>query len=167
MYFESIHPFEDGNGRIGRAIAEFTLVQVLGLPISISLSTIIEKNRKLYYKQLQIAQRSLDITEWVNYFSNTILQAQKHTRELVEFTLKKTRFFDQYKSLLNERQLKVVNKMLEQGPLEFSGGMTARKYISITKTSKASATRDLQHLNEIGAFIAEGAGRSVRYRCNI
>lgn len=164
LHFESIHPFEDGNGRIGRALAEFALSQTLNAPVLLSLSKTIEKNRKLYYEQLKYAQRNLDITGWVEYFSEIILEAQKDSKGLVEFTLKKAKFFDEHKSQLNERQLKVINRMLEEGTVGFSGGMTAKKYMSIAKTSKATATRDLQQLNEIGVFVLEGAGRSVRYQ---
>ncbi|HTN19695.1 MAG TPA: DUF4172 domain-containing protein [Pelobium sp.] len=164
LYFESIHPFEDGNGRIGRALAEFALSQALNAPVLLSLSKTIEQNRKFYYEHLKSAQRSLDITDWVNYFSQIILEAQKDSKELVQFTLKKAKFFDRYRPQLNERQLKVINRMLEEGKAGFTGGMTAKKYIVIAKTSKATATRDLQQLNEIGVFSLEGAGRSVRYQ---
>lgn len=92
LHFESIHPFEDGNGRIGRALAEFALSQTLNAPVLLSLSKTIEKNRKLYYEQLKSAQRSLDITEWVNYFSKVILESQRDAKELVQFTLKKAKF---------------------------------------------------------------------------
>ena len=164
LYFESIHPFEDGNGRIGRALAEFSLSQSLDSPVLLSLSKTIERNRKLYYEQLKAAQRSLDITEWVNYFSKIILEAQRDSKKLVQFTLLKVKFFDRFKGQLNERQLKAVNRILENGTDGFAGGMTAKKYMAITKTSKATATRDLQHLNELGAFAVEGAGRAVRYQ---
>lgn len=164
LHFESIHPFEDGNGRIGRALAEFALCQTLNAPVLLSLSKNIEKNRKLYYEQLKAAQRSLDITDWINYFSGIILEAQKDSKELVQFTLKKAKFFDRFNNKLNERQLKVINRILENGIEGFEGGMTAKKYTTITKTSKATATRDLQHLNELGIFAVEGAGRSVKYQ---
>ena len=85
---------------------------------------------------------------------------------MVQFTLKKAHFFDRYKYQLNERQLKAINKMLEKGPDGFEGGMTAKKYISINKTSKATATRDLQQLHSMGLFIEQGAGRSVSYQLN-
>lgn len=164
LYFESIHPFEDGNGRIGRALAEFSLSQALNRPVLLSLSKTIEKDKKSYYDQLKIAQRGLDITEWVNYFSQVILDAQKDAKELVQFTLKKTKFFDRYKDRLNARQIKVLNRMLENGTTSFEGGMTAKKYMAITKASKATATRDLQLLYQLGVFIQEGAGRTVRYK---
>jgi Fic family protein len=167
LYFESIHPFEDGNGRIGRAIAEKALSQSLGRPVMLSLSKAIEKNKADYYAALKEAQRSLEITAWINYFAGVILDAQRDARRMVQFTLKKAHFFDRHKNQLNERQLKAVNKMLEKGTEGFEGGMTAQKYIRITRTSKATATRDLQQLQEIGVFIQEGAGRSVRYQLNL
>jgi Fic family protein len=164
LYFESIHPFEDGNGRIGRAIAEKALSQTLGRPVVLSLSKTIESNKKLYYKSLEQAQRSNDITPWIEYFVQTILDAQIDSEIQVEFTLKKVKFFDRFKDRLNDRQLLVIQRMLEEGQTGFEGGMNARKYIGITKTSKATATRDIQHLVEIGAFLAlPGRGRSSSY----
>lgn len=163
LYFESIHPFEDGNGRIGRAVAEKALSQSMARPVMLSLSKIIEHDKIAYYKALKEAQRSLEITDWVNYFASVILAAQRDAKEMVGFTLKKTLFFDRYKAQLNERQFKAINKMLEKGLEGFEGGMTAKKYMSITKTSKATATRDLQELQEMRILTQEGAGRSVRY----
>lgn len=163
LYFESIHPFEDGNGRIGRALAEFTLSEGLQSSTILSMSKIIEQDKKQYYDQLKFAQRSLDITDWINYFTQLILDAQKDAKELIHFTLKKAKFFDQHANQLNERQLKIIQRMLENGTAGFEGGMTAKKYVAITKTSKATATRDLQELYEIGVFIQQGAGRSVKY----
>jgi len=167
LYFESIHPFEDGNGRIGRAIAEKALSQSLGRPVMLSLSKTIEKDKTSYYNALKEAQRTLEITNWINYFAKVILDAQIDAKEMVLFTLKKAQFFDRFKDQLNERQLKVVNKMMEKGIEGFEGGMTAKKYISINKTSKATATRDLQQLQAMGVFIQEGAGRSVSYQLNL
>src|SRR5690554_1499896 len=77
--------------------------------------------------------------------------------------VRKAKFFDRLKPLLNERQIKAINRMLENGPVGFEGGMTAKKYMAITKTSKATATRDMQHLLELGVFNQIGSGRSVRY----
>ena len=164
LYFESIHPFEDGNGRIGRAIAEKCLSQSLGIPILFSISTIIEKNRKQYYDALKNAQSSLEISDWIAYFSDVILQAQVEAAQIVKFSLYKTIFFDIYKTELNERELKAINKMFDAGVDGFEGGMTAKKYMSITHASKATATRDLQHLTEIGAFVTQGSGRNVHYQ---
>jgi len=144
LYFESIHPFEDGNGRMGRAISEKALSQNIGRPILFSLSHTIEGNKKSYYTAIEKAQRSNEVTEWIQYFINTLIEAQKHGESQIIFILRKARFFDKHKAHLNDRQLKVIRKMLEYGPEGFKGGMNARKYIGITRTSKATATRDLQ-----------------------
>jgi Fic family protein len=169
LYFETIHPFEDGNGRIGRAIAEKALAQGTGRPVLMSLSHTIEANKKAYYDALENSQRSNEITGWIDYFVKTTLAAQNEAEEQIDFTLKKVKFFDRFKDKLNERQLKVVKRMLEEGPKGFAGGMNASKYGSITKISKATATRDLQALLEIGALIpfGEGGGRSTKYTVNL
>src|SRR5690606_19910000 len=163
LYFESIHPFEDGNGRIGRALAEYTISNTLQSPVLLSLSKTIEKNKKQYYNALKQGQSGLEITEWVGYFAEVILEAQIDAKQVIEFTVRKAKFFDRLKPLFNERQTKAINRMLENGPDGFEGGMTAKKYMAITKTSKATATRDMQHLLELGVFNQIGAGRSVRY----
>ncbi|MDE3234556.1 MAG: Fic family protein [Bacteroidota bacterium] len=169
LYFETIHPFEDGNGRIGRAIAEKALSQSIGRPVMLSLSRTIEANKKNYYLSLEKAQRSNEISSWVEYFVKTVLDAQTEAELQIDFTLRKVKFFDKYKDTLNERQLTVIKRMLEEGPQGFEGGMNARKYIGITKTSKATATRDMQQLMEVGAFIPAGigGGRSTSYHVNI
>lgn len=167
LYFESIHPFEDGNGRVGRALAEKALSQSLGFPVQLSLSLAIEADRNAYYTALKNAQRSLEVTDWLIYFAQVILEAQRNAKEVVQFTLKKSKFFELHKDNLNESQLKVINKMLDQGTAGFEGGITAKKYMGITSVSKATATRHLQHLAEIGALIQTGAGRTVRYELNL
>lgn len=163
LYFESIHPFKDGNGRIGRAISEKALSQFMRRPVLLSLSKTIENNKKDYYDELQRAQRKNEITPWITYFINTTITAQKDAESLVAFTLKKTKFFDRFKSKLNERQLKALKRMFESGPEGFEGGMNARKYVSLNRTSKATATRDLQDLYEKGILVKEGGGRSTSY----
>lgn len=167
LYFESIHPFEDGNGRIGRAISEKALSQNVGRPILLSLSQTIEADKKSYYQALEHSQRSNHVTPWIDYFIEVVLKAQKEAETQVQFVLKKARFFDRHEAHLNERQLKVVRKMLEYGPDGFEGGINARKYVSITNTSKATATRDLQDLRDKGILIPIGEGRSTRYRIQI
>lgn len=167
LYFETIHPFEDGNGRIGRAIAEKALSQTIGRPVLLSLSKTIEADKQSYYKALEQAQKSNEITPWIKYFVNVILQSQEQAISLVNFILKKSNFFDRYKQLLNERQIKVVRKMMDAGLEGFEGGMSAKKYISITKVSKATATRDLQNLLELEVLILEGGGRSTHYILNM
>ncbi|WP_312407894.1 Fic family protein [Rhizobium sp.] len=163
LYFESIHPFEDGNGRIGRALAEKSLAQNIGQPSLISLAFTIEKNRKAYYSELERHQRTLDITEWVIFFSETILDAQRVTLERVDFFIKKTKFYDRFRGKLNERQEKVIARIFKEGTAGFKGGLSAENYISITGTSRATATRDLQHLVEIGALTRTGERRHTRY----
>ena len=104
LYFESIHPFEDGNGRLGRCISEKALSQYVNRPILMSLSRGIEADKKAYYYQLEKAQKSNNITEWISYFVETVLVAQEQTTREVAFTLKKARFFDRFNEQMNERQ---------------------------------------------------------------
>jgi Fic family protein len=167
LYFESIHPFEDGNGRIGRAISEKALAQGLGRPVLLSLSQTIETGKKAYYDALEKAQKSNKITDWIIYFVNTVLDAQNQAEAQVEFILLKTKFFDRFKDQFNDRQVKVIKRMLQEGPEGFSGDMTAKKYVSLTGVSKATATRDLQYLAQIGAFAQTGSGRNVRYEVKL
>jgi Fic family protein len=169
LYFETIHPFEDGNGRIGRAIAEKALSQTIGRPVMLSLSRTIEAKKNVYYDALEKAQHSNEITPWLEYFVRTTLDAQTEAEKQIEFTLKKTRFFDRFKDQFNDRQLTVIRRMLEEGAKGFEGGMNARKYTGITKTSKATATRDMQQLLESGAFALAGnaGGRSTSYQLNM
>jgi Fic family protein len=167
LYFESIHPFEDGNGRIGRAIAEKCLAQSLGKPVLLSLSTTIEKNKKQYYDCLKKSQSSLDITEWILFFADISRQAQTEATETVNFSIQKTKYFDRFKQHFSDRQLKTINKMLDAGHKGFEGGMTAKKYTSINSVSKATATRDLQELAQMGALQQVGEGRSVHYQLKI
>ena len=169
LYFETIHPFEDGNGRIGRAIAEKALSQTIGRPVMLSLSRTIEAKKNIYYTSLEKAQRSNEITPWIEYFVKTALDSQIEAETHIDFTLKKTKFFDRFKNDFNERQLIVIKRMLENGNRGFEGGMNAKKYIGITKTSKATATRDMQQLLEVGAFVLAGkaGGRSTSYNINL
>ncbi len=167
LYFESIHPFEDGNGRIGRAIAEKALSQDIKRPILLSLSNTIEANKKDYYNALKIAQRSNEITPWINYFVKIILEAQVQAEQQIEFTLKKARFFEHFDGQFNNRQQKVIQRMLKEGLKGFEGGMNAKKYISIVGISKATATRDLQDLVKRNILIPMGGGRSTSYEINL
>ncbi len=169
LYFESIHPFEDGNGRIGRAIAEKALSQGMGRPALLSLSRTIEANKNGYYTALEEAQQTLNITPWINYFVDVIVEAQQYAEEQIDFVLKKTKFFDRFKSSLTERQLKVIKRMLEEGPKGFDGGINASKYSSLTKVAKATATRDLQDLLQKNILMpfGTGGGRSTSYQLNL
>ena len=167
LYFESIHPFEDGNGRIGRALIEKCLSESLGRPIMMSISQTIEQNKNKYYDELKKAQTSLEINSWLLYFSQLLIDAQKNALEILSFSVCKTQFFDKYKQIMNERQTKAINKMLDAGKNGFEGGMTAKKYVAITKTTKATATRDLQELVENEILQQNLAGRSTNYSLNL
>ncbi|MBP7478379.1 MAG: Fic family protein [Chitinophagales bacterium] len=167
LYFEVIHPYEDGNGRIGRALVEKALSQRAGEPSLNSFSKMIEMNKKKYYSSLQKCNTALDATEWLVFFSEMVLNAQNYTIEMVQFLIAKTKFFYKYKSTLNERQEKVVLRMFEEGIEGFKGGLSAENYISITSTSPATATRDLQELVQWGAFIKRGAFKHSRYAINL
>lgn len=167
LYFESIHPFEDGNGRIGRALSEKALSQGLGRPALLSLSRTIEANRRDYYDALKEGQQSNEVTPWVTWFIRTVLEAQTQAEEQIEFTMKKTRLFDRWKDQLNERQVQALRRMLDEGPTGFEGGMSAKKYMTITGASKATATRDLQDLSEKGIFVPTGGGRSTHYQIDL
>ncbi|MFV0346458.1 MAG: Fic family protein [Bacteroidales bacterium] len=167
LYFESIHPFEDGNGRIGRAIAEKCLADSLGQPLVMSLSSTIENKKADYYENLKKAQQTLELTEWIYYFSCVILESQRQAKGDVMFVLKQAKFIDKFKLLLNERQTKVILRMLECGADGFEEGMTAKKYSFITRSSKATATRDLQDLVEKQALVSVGLGRGAHYELTL
>lgn len=167
LYFEGIHPFDDGNGRIGRAIAEKALSQGFGYPVSFGLSHAIEANKKEYYSALHAASKSNEITNWIDYFVRMILAAQINVENQINFILKKSKIFDMFADQLNERQMKVIRRMLQAGSKGFEGGMSARKYMKITGVSKATATRDLQHLYALKIFKQIGGGRSVNYELNM
>ena len=163
LHFESIHPFEDGNGRLGRALAEKSLAQNIGQPSLIALAFAIERNRKAYYAELERHQRRLDIGDWIGWFSEIVLEAQQTTLERIAFFIAKARFYDRFRGRFNERQEKVVARLFREGPAGFRGGLSAENYISITGTSRATATRDLQQLVEIGALTRTGERRHTRY----
>lgn len=163
LYFESIHPFEDGNGRIGRAIAEKALSQGFGYPVILSLSQAIEAQKKTYYTALHAASKSNEVTPWIHYFVNIVLNAQIYVETQIDFIIKKAKFFDTFKDSLNDRQMKAVKRMLKSGVEGFEGGMNAKKYMNITGISKATATRDLQELATMAILKPAGKGRSVRY----
>lgn len=167
LYFETIHPFEDGNGRIGRVIAEKALSQHIGQPALLSISSIIENQRGAYYSALQTAQRNNQCDAWISYFSDVVLRAQDQFIAQVNYSIRKARFFDKHRHQLNERQLKVIGKMLEVEEGDFTGGINAKKYQSIAKVSKATATRDLQDLAAKQILTASGAGRSTGYQVNL
>ena len=107
------------------------------------------------------------MTDWLIYFIDILIQALKETVDVVQFVRKKTEFYYRYNAALNERQRKAINKMFNEGVAGFKGCMTAKKYISINKTTKSTATRDLQELVDINIFVRKGAGRSTSYDLNL
>lgn len=146
LYFVSIHPFEDGNGRIGRALVEKVLAQDAQRPTLISLSECIYEGRRQYYDMLELQNKHNVIDRWLQYFFQVILQAQQRTQEHLDFIIKKTKFFDRYSKGLNARQLKVINRIFKEGIKGFEGGLSAHNYITISQTSASTATRDLADL---------------------
>jgi len=167
LYFESIHPFEDGNGRIGRALSEKSLAQNLGQPTLIALAYTIERARKAYYDMLERSNKDSEITGWLTYFAETVLEAQHNTLKRVDFYIAKARLYDKLRGQLNPRQEKVIARMFHEGIDGFKGGLSAENYISITKTSRATATRDLQDLVNKEALYRTGELRHTRYHLSI
>jgi Fic family protein len=167
LYFESIHPFEDGNGRIGRAIAEMALSQAMGQPTLIAISTVIEKRRKSYYEALQKASRSNYVGDWLEFFGSMVIEAQMLSLKRVEFLVYKAKFFIRFRDLLNPRQEKVVLRVFREGIDGFAGGLSSANYVSITQCSPATATRDLAGLVQMGAMTRSGELKHARYFLNL
>ncbi|MBM3766928.1 MAG: Fic family protein [Acidobacteria bacterium] len=156
LYFESIHPFEDGNGRIGRAISERALAQSTGQSVITGLAVAMLARRKDYYRFLEAANKSNEITKWLSWFGEIVIEAQQRTERHVEFVLEKTKFLGRLRDQLNPRQEKALLRMLREGPDGFKGGLSAGNYATITSASPATATRDLADLVEKGALIRTG-----------
>jgi Fic family protein len=163
LYFVSIHPFEDGNGRIGRGLVEKALAQSLGQPALIALSHVIEMHRKNYYGMLEKSNKRNEITGWLIYFAATVLDAQDYTQAAIDFLIGKTKLYDKVRGQLNERQEKALARMFREGPEGFKGGLSAEKYIAITEASRATATRDLHELVEMDVLTRTGERKSTRY----
>jgi len=165
LWFEVIHPFDDGNGRVGRAIADHALSQSLGYPTTACLATAIEGDKNTYYLQLEKASRgNLDVDAWLDYFADTVIKAQEIAREEVDFVLLKTRFFEAYGEQLNDRQAKMVRRVFAEGRKGFEGGISTKKYEAITKCPNRTASRDLSDLAAKGVIVPlPGSGRTTRY----
>jgi len=163
LYFENIHPFEDGNGRIGRALVEKALSQGVGRPILIATSKVLERRKKEYYEALESCNRALEATSWVEFFADVVLEAQEEALQLLNFLIEKSKLLTKLSGSLNSRQEKVLLRMFEEGPSGFKGGLSAEKYIAITKASRATATRDLAELVQLGALFKTGELRHARY----
>jgi Fic family protein len=167
LYFASVHPFEDGNGRIARALAEKALSQALGQPTLIALSQTIQQGRKSYYDMLERSNKDNEITDWLGYFADMVLRAQETTQRMIRFLIEKTKLYDRIKQQLNERQEKALARIFGAGVDGFKGGLSAENYISITRASRATATRDLRDLVDKGALLRTGALKSTRYHLNV
>ena len=167
LYFESVHPFEDGNGRIGRAVSEKALAQSVGEPTLIALATVISRNRKAYYGALGEANTKNEITGWLAYFAGTVLEALAYTRTYVEFLVEKSKLLERLRGKINPRQEKCLLRMFEEGPEGFTGGLSAQNYMSITKSTRPTATRDLSDLVAKGALTRSGERKYARYHLNI
>jgi Fic family protein len=167
VYFESIHPFEDGNGRIGRVLAEKVLSQGVERPTLIAISKMLEKRKKEYYSALEKCNHTLEVQDWVEFFSSIVLQAHEESMSLLYFLIEKSKMLKRLSGQINPRQTKVLLRMFEEGPSGFKGGLSAENYIAITKTSRPTATRDLTDLVEKGALVKSGELRHTRYRLNL
>ncbi len=163
LHFICIHPFEDGNGRIGRAVTEKALAQSFGQPTLLALAQTIEKHKKAYYNVLEKSNKSNEITDWLVYFCKTALEAQEYTHTCIRFLIEKTKTYDRVRGNLNTRQEKVLARMFRAGPAGFKGGLSAKNYISLTKASRATATRDLNELVSLKVLTKTGELRHTRY----
>jgi len=167
LYFECIHPFEDGNGRVGRAVIEKALAQSIGQPLLTSMAMTILRRRREYYANLELANKQTEVTDWLAWFAGVTLEAQERTLVQVQFLMDKTRYLDRWTSSANPRQLAALLRMFAEGPEGFKGGLSAGKYVAINKTTSATATRDLAELVESGALTRTGEKRGTRYHLPI
>ncbi|MGB1249324.1 MAG: Fic family protein [Candidatus Promineifilaceae bacterium] len=163
LYFELVHPFEDGNGRIGRALIEKSLAQSLGHPTLIAVSQTVNRHKKAYYDAIEAANTSNEITAWLRYFCQMVLDAQQFTIDSIEFLIQKTQFFDRYAAQLNERQHKLIQRIFREDLKGFTGGVSVKNYISINKVSRATANRDLNDLVAKGIMERSGNAKTTRY----
>lgn len=170
LWFVTLHPFEDGNGRLTRAITDMAIAQDEHQPMRVfSLSAQLLSERKAYYDLLERTQHGdLDISSWLVWFLDQVQAACTQSDQTVAHILAKARFWLRHQSThLSERQRKVLNRLLDAGPGGFEGGMTNRKYISLTGVSRATATRELAELVEKGCLVSRGGGgRGVAYDLN-
>lgn len=163
LYFELIHPFEDGNGRLGRALIEKSLAQSLGKPTLIAVSQTINRHKKAYYDAIEAANKTNEITAWLQYFCQMVLDAQQYTIDSIEFLIRKAHFFEQHIEQLNERQHKLIQRIFREGLNGFTGGVSVKNYISINKVSRATANRDLNDLVRKGIMRRTGSAKTTRY----
>jgi Fic family protein len=165
-WFEAIHPYEDGNGRVGRALLDRALAQDENRSTRLySMSARLEAKRDDYYEALgRFSTGSLDVTSWLRWFVEQTEAAANASESTFRRVVTKAHYWMRHSDVaLNERQKKALNVLLDAGPGGFLGGMTNKKYASLTRTSPATAQRDLADLVAKGCLAATGAGRSVRY----
>ncbi|MDP2913681.1 MAG: Fic family protein [Candidatus Omnitrophota bacterium] len=167
LRFLTIHPYEDGNGRLARALTDMVLAQDEKIKVRFySVSSEIMRSRDEYYKILENVQRCrLDVTEWFLWFIKCVTASIEDSRDIIAGVFMKVDFWNQHaQDELNERQKRVINRILETGPGNFTGGLTTRKYVSIAKTSRATAFREISGLLDKKILRQlPGKGRSVRY----
>jgi len=167
FWFITIHSFDDGNGRIARAIAEMALSRADGVTEKFySMSAQIERERKDYYRRLEASQRSstLDITDWLEWFLQCLVRAIERSQKTLDAVLQRAKFWEQFgrsvKGSLNERQRKVLGRLLDG----FDGKLSTAKYARLAKCSHDTALRDIKVLLDIGAMRqSTAAGRSTSY----
>jgi Fic family protein len=167
LWFVTIHPFDDGNGRLARAITDMAMAQDDNQRTRYySLSSQIMADRESYYQVLEMTQKgSCTITEWLLWFLECFARAIERSEEIMSGAWSKADFWKQYEQhSLSERQKKVINRLVDAGPDGFQGGMTTQKYASMTHCSRATAFRELADLVEMGILERTGQGRAVKYQ---
>jgi len=167
LWFVTIHPFDDGNGRLARAITDMAMAQDDQQRARYySLSSQIMADRESYYEILEKTQQGpCEVTSWLKWFLTCFTKAVDRSEEIMSGAWAKADFWRKYEQhTLSERQKKVVNRLLQAGPDGFEGGMTTQKYASMTHCSRATAFRELDQLCEMRILEREGQGRGVRYR---
>ena len=157
-HFESIHPFEDGNGRVGRVLVAKALAEGLGQALVLPVSTVIDRSRKDYYEAIHGASQSLDWTSWAKFFIPVLTETLLDFLSAARFVASKGEYLSRYESKMSERARKVIVRMFRDGPAGVAAGLSAAKWMRMTKVSKPTATRDLAELVATGAIIAEGEG---------
>jgi len=170
FWFVTLHPFDDGNGRLTRAITDLALAQGEHQAIRFyAMSASILEDRAGYYHALESSQKAtLDITAWLEWFLNTLLQSFQQAMARVDRVLHKTRFWQLHQGAsLSAEQVKVLNRLLGGGERGFEHGISAAQYQAVAKVSKATATRHLADLLEKNCLVRlPGGGRSTRYQVN-
>ena len=166
-HFESIHPFDDGNGRIGRALVAKVIAEGLGVDVVLPVSTVIMRHRKDYYEEIHRASQSLDWTNWTKFFIPILTETLMDFITAAQFVAAKGEYLSRYESRISERAQKVIVRMFRDGPAGVAAGLSAAKWMRMTKVSKPTATRDLEALVQIGAVVREGESVATRYRMNL